>query len=444
MFFGEISALLRRAASPADVFARTHLRCAVIDRDELFPFLLAEPERDASPTAGGGATPRGLESMAGLDDRQHVARDRPFGLGRADSTFRSPSTASSATCARSRSSAPTARSTGTAARASTRRASSARSSTGSAAAATASRRRCEDGAVKQLYFPDTNVLITRFLTPDGVGEVQDFMPVAPARLDAAAADPARPLRARRRCASASRSSRASTTARAAHETRRTRERASSSARPSLTLALSSTIGLRPTARRRVRGEFTLEPNETATFVLETVPETLRAAQRSARRRRATTSRTRSTFWRRWLARSRYKGRWREMVNRSALALKLLTYQPTGAMVAAPTTSLPELLGGGRNWDYRYTWIRDTAFSLYALLRLGFADEAAGFMDWLTDRFRERVGHRVGPAADHVRDRRQLRAARGDPRRTSRATAAPRRCGSATAPPTSSSSTSTAS
>src|SRR2546423_620794 len=94
------------------------------------------------------------------------------------------------------------------------------------------------------------------------------------------------------------------------------------------------------------------------------------------------------YWRKWLSQSGYRGRWREMVNRSALTLKLLTYHPTGAIVASPTTSLPEQLGGPRNWDYRYTWIRDAAFSLYALLRLGFTEEAQAFMGWLTDRFRE--------------------------------------------------------
>ena len=93
------------------------------------------------------------------------------------------------------------------------------------------------------------------------------------------------------------------------------------------------------------------------------------------------------FWRGWLRRSRYGGRWREMVHRSALTLKLLTYAPTGAIVAAPTTSLPEQLGGARNWDYRYTWMRDAAFTLYALLRLGFTEEAGAFMNWLQGRFR---------------------------------------------------------
>jgi GH15 family glucan-1,4-alpha-glucosidase len=103
-----------------------------------------------------------------------------------------------------------------------------------------------------------------------------------------------------------------------------------------------------------------------------------------------------SYWRSWLSQSHYTGRWREMVHRSALTLKLLTYQPTGAIIAAPTTSLPEQLRGERNWDYRYTWIRDAAFSAYALLRLGFTQEAAAFMQWLTLRFDEGGDHESGP------------------------------------------------
>jgi GH15 family glucan-1,4-alpha-glucosidase len=94
------------------------------------------------------------------------------------------------------------------------------------------------------------------------------------------------------------------------------------------------------------------------------------------------------YWQNWIKRSRYHGRWREMVLRSALVLKLLVYRPTGALVAAPTTSLPEELGGVRNWDYRYTWIRDAAFTTYALMALGFTDESAAFMDWLEHRCHE--------------------------------------------------------
>ena len=99
------------------------------------------------------------------------------------------------------------------------------------------------------------------------------------------------------------------------------------------------------------------------------------------------------FWRRWLAGSRYHGRWREMVHRSALTLKLLTYAPTGAIVAAPTTSLPEQIGGERNWDYRYVWVRDAAFCVYAMLRLGFTGEAEAFMSFLSERC---MMHEAGP------------------------------------------------
>src|SRR5207245_7806842 len=88
------------------------------------------------------------------------------------------------------------------------------------------------------------------------------------------------------------------------------------------------------------------------------------------------------YWRRWLDRSTYRGRWREVVARSAITLKLMTYAPTGALVAAPTCGLPEQVGGERNWDYRYTWVRDASFSVYALLGLGYPEEAAAFGVWL--------------------------------------------------------------
>ncbi|NUR91916.1 MAG: glycoside hydrolase family 15 protein, partial [Nonomuraea sp.] len=101
----------------------------------------------------------------------------------------------------------------------------------------------------------------------------------------------------------------------------------------------------------------------------------------------------TVFWRDWTGRSSYRGRWRESVGRSAMALKLMTYAPTGALVAAPTAGLPEQVGGERNWDYRYTWIRDASFSLHALLGLGYVEEAAAFANWLRDRATEHAGDR---------------------------------------------------
>ena len=223
------------------------------------------------------------------------------------------------------------------------------------------------GTVKQLYFPDTNVLITRFLTPHGVGEVEDFMPVA-----APGSDRQRLIR-RVLCVRGDMRFRIEVEprfdyGRASHETV-VHEHGVVFRTAALSLSLASSVGLEP-RNDGVYGEFTLAPGESATFVLETAPD-------NGVPRPFTEDETRRdfeetvAFWRRWLSQSRYKGRWRETVHRSALVLKLLTYQPTGAMVAAPTTSLPEQIGGGRNWDYLYTWIRYTAFSLYALLRLVF-------------------------------------------------------------------------
>jgi GH15 family glucan-1,4-alpha-glucosidase len=102
------------------------------------------------------------------------------------------------------------------------------------------------------------------------------------------------------------------------------------------------------------------------------------------------------FWKSWLAQSTYSGRWRETLHRSAITLKLMTYAPSGGLVAAPTAGLPEQIGGERNWDYRYTWIRDASFSVYSLLGLGFREEAAGFAMWLRDRVEEQAGGNGGP------------------------------------------------
>ncbi|KAJ1306724.1 hypothetical protein OPQ81_007713 [Rhizoctonia solani] len=97
----------------------------------------------------------------------------------------------------------------------------------------------------------------------------------------------------------------------------------------------------------------------------------------------------TSFWQGWIAKSTYRGSWREAVHRSALALKLLIFEPTGAIVASPTFSLPEHIGGTRNWDYRFSWIRDSSFTLYALIRLGFTEEANAYMDFIFKRLQQR-------------------------------------------------------
>ena len=236
---------------------------------------------------------------------------------------------------------------------------------------------------RQIYLPDTCVLITRFLTPDGVGEITDFMPVAP----------------RDRCALVRRvqvvrgqmafdvvCSPAFNYARDSHRV----EIIEGGARfvsPQRAMHLTSSVPL-SLAGPAARATVVLGQGESAHFVLYRHDREGQSARWDAERVEAEFHRTRD-FWRRWLGRCRYRGRWREMVNRSALTLKLLTYAPTGAMVAAPTTSLPELVGGPRNWDYRYAWLRDSAFTAFAFIRLGFDDEAAAFMDWLEARCTER-------------------------------------------------------
>ncbi len=252
-----------------------------------------------------------------------------------------------------------------------------------------------DGDVtsKQLYFPDTNVLITRFFSQDGVSEVLDFMPVTSGAEQHRHRLIRRVISVRGQMPFRMECEPRFDYARIEHETTR-HEDGIIFRTPHLSLALEAPTPIELT-EQGVRSDFVLHPGESATIVLERVGPEGVPRKHSEDVTRQLFEQT-VEFWRRWLGRSRYVGRWREMVNRSALTLKLLTYRPSGAIVAAPTTSLPEQLGGGRNWDYRYTWIRDAAFSLYALLRLGFTDEAQAFMGWITDRFREGQQRRMGP------------------------------------------------
>ena len=165
--------------------------------------------------------------------------------------------------------------------------------------------------------------------------------------------------------------------------------------PDLAFSLPTGCPLEIVDDRDIHARISLRAGDTATFVFEQVSSGETPLPHSDTEITAEFETT-VAFWRGWLRRSRYSGRWREMVNRSALTLKLLTYAPTGAIVAAPTTSRPERIGGARNWDYRYTWMRDAAFTLYALLRLGFTEEAGAFLNWLMGRFRNGADHESGP------------------------------------------------
>ena len=197
----------------------------------------------------------------------------------------------------------------------------------------------------------------------------------------AAADPKRGRGAWRSRGFVSRSSRGSTMACTSRSSPSSRTGVVFRA-PGQALALGSPVGLEPTGAG-ARAEFEVAAGERRTFVLQAGD---RPVSLSAQEAEALGDET-VMFWRQWLRQSSYQGRWREMVDRSALTLKLLSYEPSGAIVAAPTTSLPEEIGGRRNWDYRYAWLRDFAFSIYALSRLGFTAEATAF-----NRFRLQISN----------------------------------------------------
>jgi GH15 family glucan-1,4-alpha-glucosidase len=250
-------------------------------------------------------------------------------------------------------------------------------------------------ASKQIYLPDTAILITRFLAEDGVGEVVDFMPVS----GATASDRHRLVRLVR-CVRGSMSFDVEVAPRFDYS----RQNHQLEVHDNGAVFRSKDFSLTLHAVREpddprildvavhgedVHGTLTLQAGQVRGVVLDTFAEEPPRAFRVAEVEQIHQETER--FWKGWLSQSTYRGRWREALQRSAITLKLMTYAPTGALVAAPTTGLPEQVGGERNWDYRFTWVRDGSFSVYALLGMGFTEEATAFSKWLLARVKEHAG-----------------------------------------------------
>jgi GH15 family glucan-1,4-alpha-glucosidase len=268
----------------------------------------------------------------------------------------------------------------------------------------------DDYVSRQLYFPDTAILITRFMTPDGVGEVVDFMPV----IENEATDRHRLVRLLRVVRGTMRFRMDIQPrfdyGRKPHELHLSEEGALFVS-DDLTLTLHRADipgrslheqgtsldrdgdGLRITKSMREGGVAGVVMESAGGLPRSVHPQELLELFNDTAR-----------FWRGWLNRSTYNGRWKEQVTRSAMTLKLMTYAPSGGLIAAPTAALPEQVGGERNWDYRYTWIRDASFSVHALLGLGY--RGGRRLRRLAQRSDRRAsGRGLRAAEDHVPGRR---------------------------------------
>jgi GH15 family glucan-1,4-alpha-glucosidase len=249
---------------------------------------------------------------------------------------------------------------------------------------------------QQFYLPETNVLVTRFFGTDGEVEVTDFMPITFVPIARHSAEHTRywivryvvarrgTMKLRVNCRPGF------NYARDPHKVAINNNGAAFSS-VGLNMELATSVPLKEQDSEYgngATGEFTLAEGERVAFVFRVsdTPGICSPGLSQDQMKKMLISTV--SFWREWLSHCTYRGRWRERVERSALALKLLTFDPTGAIVAAPTTSLPEEIGGQRNWDYRYTWVRDASFCLYAFMRIGFYDESVHFMQWLSEQCRQ--------------------------------------------------------
>ncbi len=249
----------------------------------------------------------------------------------------------------------------------------------------------EEGVTRQFYHPETNVLTTSFACSDGVALICDFMPVEGEDAHREKGHRSRIIRRvtgvrgtiglRLECFPAF------DYARSPHRTESIEGGVVFESEGGERLILSLPVEYQVTDRGVV-SDFRVSAGQSFSFAFEPMDgeggsQALLGDQEARRLLNQTID-----YWRRWLSRCTYEGRWREVVYRSVLTLKLLTYAPNGAIVAAPTCSLPENIGGERNWDYRYTWLRDAAFTLYGFIRVGLIEEAERFMHWLEARTHE--------------------------------------------------------
>ena len=237
---------------------------------------------------------------------------------------------------------------------------------------------------KQLYLPDSNILLTRALMSDGVAEISDFMPVEEVCSAQSLIRRVKTVRGeiRFRMVCAPRFDYGRATHRC--EVQGNQAVFTSNGSDGLVLRLRSSVPLQFEDGAAI-ATFTLRADQSAAFILEDARD---ESASDMDRDVADSFKRTLNFWREWIGHCRYHGRWREIVNRSALTLKLLVSRRFGSLVAAPTFGLPEVIGGERNWDYRYTWIRDAAFTIYALMRLGYTEEAGAFNQWIEQRCHE--------------------------------------------------------
>ena len=251
------------------------------------------------------------------------------------------------------------------------------------------RPRLSNMRVRQLYLPETNILLTRFLADDGLAELTDYMPIEqdeeqPNEIVRTVSVIRGNIQFHMCCQPRF------NYAGSQHELEisdgcATFRPSDSRCSP---MSLYSTVLLEPQSQD-VTAAFTLKAGETANFILGSPRAKGQPPEIDLLGHRFFDT---AHYWKAWISQSNYKGRWREMVQRSALLLKLLISRNHGSIIAAPTFSLPEDIGGVRNWDYRFTWLRDAAFTLYALIRLGFVDETEAFIEWLKGRLSEDAQH----------------------------------------------------